>query len=107
MICRAHPSIMKNLLTLPNELVHKILEKLHFNDLSSVIAVCRKLRILGSRPILWTQFCLQINKKNISVLENLKDILSLTKLENIRQVNVSGQQINSHDSELEIWKQLR
>ena len=95
---------MKNLLTLPNELIHKIIEKLHFNDLSSVIAVCRKLRILGSRPILWTQFCLQINKKNSSVLQK---ILSLSKLENIRQVNVSGQQINSNDSEMEIWEHLR
>ena len=98
---------MKNLLTLPNELIHKILEKLHFNDLSNVIAVCRKLRILGSRPILWTQFCLQINKKNISVLQNLGEILSLSKLENIRQVNVSGKQLNSNSSELEIWKHLR
>ena len=98
---------MKNLLTLPNELIHKILEKLHFNDLSNVIAVCRKLRILGSRPILWTQFCLQINKKNISVLQNLGEILSLSKLENIRQVNVSGQQLNSISSELEIWKYIR
>ena len=98
---------MKNLLTLPNELIHKILEKLHFNDLSNVIAVCRKLRILGLRPILWTQFCLQINKKNISVLQNLGQILSLSKLENIRQVNVSGQQLNSTSSELEIWKYLR
>lgn len=98
---------MKNLLTLPNELIHKILEKLDFNDLSNVIAVCRKLRILGSRPILWTQFCLQINKKNISVLQNLGEILSLSKFKNVRQVNVSGQQINSNDSELEIWKHLR
>ena len=98
---------MKNLLTLPNELIHKILEKLDFNDLSNVIAVCRKLRILGSRPILWTQFCLQINKKNISVLQNLGEILSLSKFKNVRQVNVSGQQINSNVSELEIWKHLR
>ena len=98
---------MKNLLTIPNELIHKILEKLDFNDLSNVIAVCRKLRILGSRPILWTQFCLQINKKNISVLQNLGEILSLSKFKNVRQVNVSGQQINSNVSELEIWKHLR
>ena len=98
---------LHNLVTIPNELIHKILEKLPFNDLSSVIAVCRKLRILGSRPILWAKFCLQINKNNIAVIQNLGEILSLSRLENIQQVNVSGQQLRSDDCELEIWKHIR
>ena len=98
-----------NLVTIPNELIHKILENLPFNDLSNVIAVCRKLRILGSRPILWAKFCLQINKNNTAVIQNLGEVLSLSRLENIQQVNVSGQQLRleDYDYELEIWKHIR
>ena len=96
------------LVTLPNELICKILKKLPFNDLSNVIAVCRKLKTLGSNPFLWTLFCLQIDQKHNAVLQHLEEILTLPRFEYIQQINVTGQQLRLHDIEpKEIWHILR
>ena len=102
--------IMKGeyLVTLPNELICKILKKLTFNDLSNTIAVCRKLRNLGSNPFMWTLFCLQMDQKHVAVLQHLREILSLPKFESIQQVNLLGQQLKLHDIQIkDIWHLLR
>ena len=90
-----------NLLSLPNEIIHKIIQKLHYEDLSSVIAVCRKLRRFGENPLLWSNFALCLSCKSAFSCQNLSAALDIPRLMYLRNLVVCGQQLAPDYSQIQ------
>ena len=75
---------MKNsIMSLPEELLRKVIFLLPSSDVKNVTAVCKRLKDVGSEAKLWRNFQLCINYRNIEMATNM---LTSERLQGVKSV---------------------
>ena len=74
----------KDLMTLPSEILYKIVSYLPYQELANMMLVSTLCRGITEDPLVWRKFQLLINEDKISVLVDIFDINRLARLENIK-----------------------
>ena len=67
---------------LPAEIVMKILRMLSYSDLMNVALVCRRWKILGEDPSLWSGFVVTYTR------QHQPEMLSIKRLEKVQHINI-------------------
>ena len=73
---------------LPDEILLRIFEYLSYKQLKQVVLVCKRWRMIGETPTLWSDFPLSVTNWNMSVMPI---ILKYRRLELLKEIFIEAE----------------